>query len=93
MPGAGGDEKDGWEAPEVTDSESDPVDLVRERITVCTIKLFINFVKRDRFEARTPPVHLQSTHHFTSSILILHNAPSAPILAPESPANKVIFIF
>ena len=29
MPGAGGDEKDGWEAPEVTDSESDPVDLVR----------------------------------------------------------------
>ena len=45
------------------------------------------------FEARIPRVHLQSTHHLTSSIIILHNAPSAPILAPESPANKGIFIF
>ena len=45
MPGAGGDEKDAWEVPEVTDSESDPVELVRERITVCSIKLFTNFVK------------------------------------------------
>ena len=47
MPGAGGDlpEENEWAAPEITDSESDnPVDVIREKITVCSIKLILNFI-------------------------------------------------
>ena len=42
MPGAGGDlpEENEWAAPEITDSECDnPVDVIREKITVCSINI------------------------------------------------------
>ena len=64
MPGAGGDsdEKDAWVAPEVTDSESDPVDLVREKITVCTINSRFHR-QEDRFEVEVKKLSVQYKFH------------------------------
>ena len=47
MPCAGGDspEENEWAAPEITDSESDnPVDVIREKITVCSINIEIKIL-------------------------------------------------